>query len=275
MKFDLHVHTYYSDGLNSPATVVDNAMDRDLNGIAITDHDTILGIEEALSYCKKQRNFHLIPGLELSCIHDNSEVHILAYFIDYKNTEILTVTDELRRHRIIRVKKIIEKLRELNIKIDFDKIIEEYDNDFVGRVAVARELIKEGYTSSIQEAFQRYLNPGRAAYVERYKLSIDDAISLIKRADGIPVLAHPGLLSDKYLIQLCISKGIEGIECIHSKHTAKQVKNFKKIAENHDLIATGGSDCHGEIINGDLLLGKYTVDLNSIPEMKERLNDNL
>lgn len=271
MKYDLHVHTYYSDGLNSPTKVVDQAIEKGLDGIAITDHDTVLGIEEAILYSKQFDDFNIIPGIELSCVYDNDEVHILGYFIDHKDDKILSITSDLREHRKDRVRKILEKLNALNINLDLENIKASSNNDFTGRVAIARELIKSGYTSTIQDAFSKYLNPGKAAYVERFKLTVDDAISLIKESGGIPVLAHPGLLKDKYIIQYCIARGIEGIESVHSKHSPKQSKNFKGIAARYDLISTGGSDCHGELHNGELLLGKYFVDLNLVPKMRERI----
>ena len=271
MKFDLHVHSYYSDGLYSPRKIIDYAIEAGLRGIAITDHDSVLGIEEAMVYSKRIDNFHVIPGIEFSCVYDNDEIHILGYFIDYNNPDILSMTRDLRDHRKNRVKGIIDKLKNFNIQVDIEKVEGDSKSDFTGRVAIARELINAGYTSSIQEAFNKYLNPGRPAYVERFKLSVGDAISLIKGAGGIPILAHPGLLKDKYLIQYCIEEGIEGIESVHSKHSPKQTRNFKALAERNNLISTGGSDCHGEINNGELLLGKYFVDLDLIPKMKERI----
>ncbi len=273
MKYDLHVHTYYSDGIYSPQELIDNAIEKGLDGMAITDHDTVLGIDEALKYSKDILDFKVIPGIELSCIGNYMEVHLLGYFIDYKDGELLSRTHDLRQHRIKRVEKIIEKLQSLNLKVDFEKIKEANDNGFVGRVAVARELKNKGYVSNIQEAFNKYLNPGKPAYVERFKLSVEDGISLIKKANGIPVLAHPGLLKDKSLVQYCIDRGIEGIEYIHSKHTPSQVDYFKNIAINNKLIGTGGSDCHGEINNNELLLGQFYIDMDQIPKMKERLND--
>ncbi len=275
LKYDLHVHTYYSDGLHSPTAVIDFAVERGLDGIAITDHDSIMGVDEALLYSKQFEKFKVIPGIELSCIYDDSEVHILGYFIDYKDDKILSITKFLRENRRDRVKKIVEKLNNLNIEIDIQNISGKNSNGFTGRVAIARELIKIGRATTIQEAFNKYLNPGKPAYVERYKLTVDDAVSLIKGAGGIPVLAHPGLLKDKYTLQYCISQGIEGIESIHSKHSKGEARKFKSIAAKNKLVSTGGSDCHGEFNNGELLLGKYYVDLDSIPEMKERLNEYL
>lgn len=270
MKYDLHVHTNYSDGLHSPTMVVNYAIERGLDGVAITDHDSVMGIEEAIKHSNNFQNFNVIPGIELSCIYDNSEVHILGYFIDYKNEKILSITRELRENRKERVRKIVEKLNDLNVNIDIQDIKDKSNNEFTGRVAIARALIDAGYTTTIQDAFNKYLNPGKLAYVERFKLTVNDAISIIKEAGGIPVLAHPGLLKDKYTIQYCIEQGIEGIETIHSKHSKRQAREFKGMADRHNLISTAGSDCHGEFNKGELLLGKYFVDLDLIPKMKER-----
>ncbi|NLY44994.1 MAG: PHP domain-containing protein, partial [Tissierella sp.] len=153
MKYDLHVHTYYSDGLYSPTKVVDYAIEKGLDGIAITDHDSVMGIEEALLYSKKFNGFNIIPGIELSCTYDNREVHILGYFIDYRDEKILSVTKDLRENRKERVRKIVEKLNALNIKIDIKNIKDKSNNEFTGRVAIARELINIGYTSTIQEDY--------------------------------------------------------------------------------------------------------------------------
>lgn len=271
MRYDLHVHTHYSDGLHSPKKVIDKARSLGLRGIAITDHDSVMGIEEALSYSKEFEDFELIPGIELSCIYRDDEVHILGYFIDYKEEKLHNTTQDLRKHRKIRGKRMVEKLNTFGIAIDFHKIKSDNPNDFVGRVAIARELISKGYANNIQDAFNKYLNPGRPAFVERYKLAVEDVIKLIKGAGGLAVLAHPGLLKDETSIDYSIIKGIDGIEAIHSKHTPKEVKAFKEIARRNNLIATGGSDCHGEYHNGDILLGKYYTDLDTIKIMKERI----
>ena len=138
-------------------------------------------------------------------------------------------------------------------------------------LTIARAMIKRGYVTSIQEAFSRYLNRGRPAYVERYKISITETISLIKKIGGISVLAHPGLLKDKSIINYCIELGIDGIECIHSKHSQADIDLMSNIAKENDLIATGGSDFHGDLVNGNLLLGKYYIDIENIPEMRGRI----
>lgn len=270
MKYDLHVHTDFSDGVLTPEEVVDLAIKRNLDGIAITDHDSIKGVKRAMEHANKIKNFNVIPGIEFSCIYRDEEVHILGYFIDIENKELLDATDKFRKSRKKRAKKIIENLVEMNMQIDFNDIFKGEDKEFIGRANIARELVEKSYVENTQEAFNRYLNRGRPAYVKRFHLGIESTIELIKNAGGIPVLAHPGLLKDSSIVNYCIEKGIEGIECIHSKHSKSDVSRFKKIAEEHDLIITGGSDFHVKH-NTNYLMGKYYIDLNTIPKFKEML----
>lgn len=271
MKFDLHLHTIFSDGKFTPEKLIDLAVERNLNGIAITDHDTILGIESAIEYSEKYKDFTVIPGIEFGSVYKDTEVHILGYFIDYKDKDLIEATEFLKSSRKSRGVKIVEKLKALGLDIDYEDVKRMNDKDFIGRVPIAKALIEKNYVNSISEAFDLYLDRGKKAYVEKESLSIADTIKLIKNVGGIAVLAHPGILKDKEAIDFCIDNGIDGIECIHSKHSEEEVKLFRECAEKNNLIITGGSDCHGEIIDGDLLLGKFHVNLELIPELKERI----
>lgn len=271
IKLDLHIHTHYSDGLFEPTKVIELAIENGLNGIAITDHDTISGIEEAKNYInsKYREDFILIPGIEFGCIHGEEEVHILGYFIDYNNKSLLELIDKLKLSRINRSKKIIKKLNDLGISISFEEVSNETKDNLVGRPHIARVLIKKGYVKDIPSAFKEYIGVGKPAYVERFKLSVGDAIDLIHDIGGISVLAHPGLLEDRSNIQECIDLGIDGIECIHSEHSHEESKYFKKICMDNDLKITGGSDCHGQYKKGELLLGNYYIELDDIDTLKE------
>lgn len=270
MKFDLHVHTNYSDGVLSPEEVIDLSIKRNLDGIAITDHDSTKGLELAIKYSKKNANFYVIPGIEFSCIYRDEEVHILGYFIDINNKELIEATKQFRYYRKERAKKIIEKLNEININLDFQDILTKGDKEFIGRANIARELVFKSYVKNTQEAFNKYLKRGRPAYVERFQFGIKKTIQLIKDSDGFAVLAHPGLLKDKSIVDYCIDMGIQGIEAIHSNHSPNDMKVFKDIAKKNNLLITGGSDFHDEK-GKDILLGKYYVDLNNLPKLKERL----
>lgn len=270
MKYDLHVHTDYSDGVLTPKEVVDLAIKRNLDGIAITDHDSIKGVKKSIAYASNFEDFNVIPGIEFSCIYRDEEVHILGYFIDIENKYLLEATKEFRISRKERAKKIIENLKNMNMNIEFEDVFKEGDREFIGRADIARELVKKSYVKTTQEAFSKYLNRGKPAYAKRFHLGVEKTIKLIKEANGISVLAHPGLLKDHSIVDYCIEKGIEGIECIHSKHSKSDTEKFKKIAENNNLIITGGSDFH-EKYKKNYIMGKYYIDLNTIPEFKERL----
>jgi predicted metal-dependent phosphoesterase TrpH len=271
MKFDLHVHTNHSDGLFSPEKIVDLAIEQNLNGIAITDHDTISAIELAITHSKGYNDFIVIPGIEISCVYNNEEVHILGYFIDYSNEDIITITNELKLSRLNRGIKMVNKINELGLDLSIEEVMELSGDKYIGRPHIARAMIKRGYISNIPEAFEKYLDRGKPAYVERYKITINETISLIHKAKGFVVLAHPGLLKDKSIINYCIDLGIDGIECIHSKHDESTVRYLTHIANDNNLIITGGSDYHGELVNGEIILGKYYVDISNIPDMRRRI----
>ncbi len=271
MIFDLHVHTTYSDGLLTPNEVIDLAVKKGIDGIAITDHDTILGIEPAIQYSKRIDGIFIIPGIELGCVYGDEDIHILGYFIDYKSPDIIYETNRLKDDRILRGLKMIDKINALGMKLDPLEVKSLAKNDYIGRPHIARALVKRGYVDSVQEAFEMYLNRGKQAFVERHTLSVKESIDLIHRLKGIAVLAHPGLLKNKKAIEYCIEKGIDGLEAIHSKHTKDNVKNILDIGNKHNLIITGGSDCHGEIINGEYLLGKYYINIDHISNMKGRI----
>lgn len=270
MKFDLHVHTNYSDGKYSPQEMIDKAIEKGLNGIAITDHDTVSALSEAEKYSQAIKEFRFIPGIELGTIYNDEEVHILGYYIDYSSDEIINVTKNLRKNRIIRGKKIIKKLQNLNIDINYDEVNKLSREGFTGRAHVAKVLTNKGYVHSIDEAFKKYLYKDGPAYVERKTLSLEGSIDLIKKVGGVSILAHPGLLDKQdRIVQDAIKKGIQGIECIHSKHSDDDIKKFKKISRENDLLISAGSDCHGRNINGKLLLGDYFINEKQLSEIKE------
>lgn len=271
MIFDLHVHTNSSDGLLSYKEVIDLSIKKNLNGISITDHDTISSIEPAIHYSKVINDFYVIPGIEFGCTYKNEEVHILGYFIDYKSYDIIEMIKKLKESRITRSYKMVENINDLGMELSIDEVRTLTTGDYIGRPHIARALVRKGYINNFDEAFEKYIGFGKPAYAERFKLSIDKTIALIHKVGGIAILAHPGLLKNRNIIKYCISLGIDGLEVIHSKHNKKEIKYFLDIGKKYNLILTGGSDCHGKIIDGDYLLGKYYINLNNIPTMKGRI----
>lgn len=272
MIFDLHIHTNYSDGLLSPEEVIDLAIEKNLDGIAITDHDTVDGIETAIKYNSSLgKKLHIIPGIEFGSIENNGEVHILGYFIDYKSSEILDLSKELKKNRFRRSLKIVERLNHIGLDISMEDIDPLASEEIISRSHIAMALVQKNYVKDIDDAFNLYLNRGQIAYVEKLAPDIKTTINIIHRLGGIAVLAHPGLIKNKTIIKRCIDYNIDGIEAIHSKHSSNDVKYLLNIAKENNLIITGGSDCHGRIINGKYLMGKYYININHIPIMKERI----
>lgn len=266
--FDLHTHTTSSDGLLTPDELINKSITIGLSGIGITDHDSTDALKTADMISRTKKNFRIIPGIELSCDLNSEEVHILGYFIDYENHSLKNYISVLRGARWSRGVKILQKLIDLGLNLPLGSILEaSKENNFIGRATIARYLISFGYVESINEAFDMYLDAGRPAYVERYKLKVSEAINLIHSVGGLSVLAHPGLLKNKDAVTLCIQKGIMGIECRHTKHTPKDIEYFSKICHDNQLISTGGSDYHGD----EEILGTITSDVDLIPRFKERL----
>ncbi|WP_422486779.1 PHP domain-containing protein [Gudongella sp. DL1XJH-153] len=264
----MHTHTTASDGLLTPTELVLKAYQRRLDGIAITDHDSIEGIQEALIESIKIPGFSVIPGVEMGCSHEDEEVHILGYFLDYTNEKLKDTLSTLRNSRWKRGIEILHKLENLGMELPIDEILEKSKKtDFIGRATIARELHDRGFVKSIKEAFDKYLDVNKPAYTERFKLTIEETIKLIHNSGGISVLAHPGLLINKQILTYCVDMGIMGIECYHSKHSKNDEKILVSFSERNNLIITGGSDYHGDID----ILGDHVTDIDNIPAFRERV----
>jgi predicted metal-dependent phosphoesterase TrpH len=257
-RLDLHLHTTYSDGSLSPTDVLALAQRAGVIALAITDHDTVDGIPEALD-AGRQLGIEVIPGIEISSRYKNSELHVLGYFLDWKSTDLSRHTAQLQASRHVRNPRIIEKLNKLGLDITYEEVKGLAASESVGRPHIARILMEKGYVSSAKEAFDRYLAEGAAAYVPRELPSPAEAIAWIRTAGGIPVLAHPTWVTESAegLYKLCEtlkSEGLGGIEAHYSTHKPEQTSQFLNIARRLDLLVTGGSDFHG-ITKPDIEVG--------------------
>lgn len=270
-KADLHVHTTASDGLMNPKEVVCWASVKRLTAIGITDHDTVKGIlpaEEASS----EYGVEIVPGIELSTLYEEEEIHILGYYLDYKADWFLDTLAKIQNSRYERADSIVRKLNRLGIKITLEQVKSIADDGAIGRPHIARAMINKGYINNIKEAFNSYIGKGCPAYVERYKFKSSEAIDIIKQLGGISVLAHPGLIRNKANIRNIINLGIDGIEVYHSKHDDETVRYALSIATAGKLLITGGSDCHGIKLNNEPALGNCTVDYKYVQKLKEAYN---
>ncbi|MBS4535982.1 PHP domain-containing protein [Clostridium sp. D2Q-14] len=265
-KADLHIHTTASDGKYSPSDIVNLAIRENLNLIAITDHDTIEGIDEAINKSKIYDDFTVIPGIELSTIYNDNEVHLLGYFIDYKNKDLINLLKKIKEYRYNRAKKIVNKLQNLNINITFNEVLKELKGENIGRPHIARVLVNKGYTENISEAFNEYIGKGKKAFVDRYRLSFKKGIEIIHKCNGIAVLAHPFLL-DVNINHLIDNFSVDGIEVYHSKHSKEISNKYLNLAKSKNLYITGGSDFHGDKSEDSPNIGDSYIEFNSLKEL--------
>ncbi len=268
MKTDLHIHTYYSDGVFSPEKIVDTAIDVGLQVIALTDHDNILSYGVAKDYLKKQgieNKLEIIQGVEINTLYKNYEVHILGYFMDTSNSDFQNLLKIQQQARVKQTKEIIALLaKKEGIKIKYEDIVKQVaEGGSIGRPHIAKAITNAGGTSNVMEAYAKYIHDDSPVYVRRKTVSPHDAVEIIYDAGGIPVIAHPHDIDiAESLIKELMSYGLRGIEAYHRKHSPACVEYFSSMAEELGLIVTGGSDFHApNIMNGQIILGK-----NFVPE---------
>lgn len=262
---DLHIHTTCSDGKMSPEQVVKKANKLNLLAISITDHDTVNGISHAINTAKGLE-IEVIPGIEINTDYNHQEIHILGYYIDYNSNYLKNVLNDLQSKRKLRAAKIVRKLNDIDIDITFKEVKEKSTGQSIGRPHIAQVLIDRGYVKTIKDAFDLYIGRNKPAYVPRNKLSPFDAIKIVKRSKGIPVLAHPGHLKDHEIIIKLKKYGLAGLEVFHRDHNLEQIVHYKKIAIKNNLLITGGSDFHG---NEPMQLGKYGIDKKLLLKLKK------
>ncbi len=249
MRIDLHLHTTYSDGSRSPADVLALAKAAGVSALAITDHDTVDGLPDALE-AGAALGIEVIQGIEISSRYGDTELHILGYFVDRHDTELLHRLAQLRASRHRRNPRIIEKLNGLGLALTYEEVKALAGADSVGRPHIARVLMEKSYVTSAKEAFDRYLAQGAAAYVPRELPEPTEAIAWIRMAGGLPVLAHPSWVkaNGAGLLKLCEilkAEGLAGLEVHYSTHKPQQTADYLSVAKRLDLLVTGGSDFHG------------------------------
>jgi len=272
-RADLHTHTTASDGMQRPADNVRLAKAAGLAAIAITDHDTVDGIAEAMEEGEKL-SIVVVPGVEISTVAEGSDIHILGYYTDWQNPAWQEKLASLLHVRDHRNRMIIEKLRRLGIEITMEDVVAEAarqgkDGGSIGRPHIAAVLLAAGIVNSMQEAFDRFLGSGASAYANPPRLHPLEALEWIREAGGTSVIAHPGLYDNDELVETIIRGGANGIEVFHSDHSAEDEEKYARLAHKYGLIITGGSDFHGEregtVFHGRI--GSRTVDASVISQL--------
>jgi predicted metal-dependent phosphoesterase TrpH len=246
---DLHTHSDESDGTFTPSEVVRRAAELGLDVVALTDHDTTAGLEEA-GEAAREVGVELVPGVEFSAEYQATSIHVLCYWMDASNEDLQTELQRLRDDRFRRGEMMIEKLQALGFDISFERVVEIAGGGNIVRPHVAQAMVEAGIVADEAEAFDRYIADGGPAHVPKHALDPLDAVDLIGRAGGVCVLAHPGMWGDQTsvpddLIAAMAERGMVGLEVDHTDHTPEQRAVYRAMAERLGLVATGGSDCHG------------------------------
>ena len=257
-KIDLHIHTHYSDGIFSPIEILEMANKNNYDVIAITDHDTLEGYNFARQFIKKF-NMKLIPGVEISSYYKDKDVHILAYNFNPTSSSLISLLKKIQESRLKRAEKIVEKLRNLGIHIQMEKVLAMAGkSNLIGRPHIARVLVKNGDCNTNQEAFDYFLGNDSPAYVKKNTPSIEEICETVNKAEGVTVLAHPHTLFNDNYVREILMKGVGGIEAFYSTYNKETIKRYSKIAEEFGIIRTGGSDFHGDLNDFDIF-GEYTA----------------
>jgi hypothetical protein len=260
MKVDLHLHSTASDGRLSPQELVHLAAELGLSIIAITDHDSVEGIAPALLEAKNFPSITVIPGIELGTDTPQDEVHILGYFINYNGLELAKTLERLRNSRQLRAQKMIAKLASLGIHIEWQRVQELAGGGSIGRPHIAQAMLEQGYVVSSKEAFLKYIGRDGPAYVKRETMTPVQAVRLVVKAGGLPVLAHPASIAHlEELISQLQRVGLVGIEAYYDGYTPKIVEYLTSLARKYRLIASGGSDFHGIDRNSETPIGGANV----------------
>lgn len=241
---DLHTHTTASDGTLSPRELVRAAATQGVRVLAITDHDSTDGLAEAQDEAAGL-GITVVAGIEINCDVEGAEIHVLGYFIDHQAPWFQEFLREQRAERVARIHRIAERLAELGMPIDPAEVFALVKEGSPGRPHVAQVMVRRGYVKSVREAFDRYLKAGGPASAPRRRLAPADAVAVIRRARGVPVLAHPGLAGRDDMIPALVEAGLLGIEAYYPEHTPAQTAAYLELCRRFDLVATGGSDCHG------------------------------
>ena len=266
MRFDLHLHTTGSDGRLTPTQMVALAVERGLKVISITDHDSVSGVGEALTAADGKLT--IVPGVEINTDLATGELHVLGYFIKYEDMELVAALAKIRESRVGRAQKMLAKLDELGMPVDWQRVLELAKGESICRPHIAQAMLEKGYISDEKEAFDKYIGRNCPAYVGREKVGPVEAVRIIKKAGGIPVLAHPADIADvdNLIVELKLA-GLQGIEAYYGQYDNRTVSRIVGLAKRHDLLTTGGSDYHHFCDSREVPLGRVDIPESSIVKL--------
>ncbi len=269
-RIDLHAHSRASDGQYAPAEVAEQIVEAGVSVWSLSDHDTVAGLGAAAEAARRL-SLRLVPGIELSAFLERREIHLLGHFVDPEHPALKRFEDELALHRRNRMNAIVERLAEQGIRIRVADIEKFGDGKTIGRPHVARAILEAGVVTSVKEAFDRFLGEGRAAYVQRFRLEVDDAVQLVRSAGGTVTVAHPGVSRlERGDLQRLAAAGVVGVETHHPDHNPSVREKYLRLAHELDLVPTAGSDFHGEAVSPDRHPGQVTMDPEDLQRLESR-----
>ncbi len=266
---DLHLHTLASDGRLTPTELVRLVARQGLRTVSVSDHDTTDGLEEAFEAAKEFPGLRIIPGIELSADVPEDEVHVLGYFIDPENQELQVELRRFREGRVDRARTMVEKLNSLGIQLDWERVQHFAGDGSVGRPHIALAMVEAGYCDEPKDAFPGYLGRNGLAYVERTKLTPAEAVSMIRKAGGAAVLAHPAYMNDMEAgIANLAGIGLSGMEVHYANYREDTIRQLARLAREYGLIPCGGSDYHGLGNKGEFLPGENGPPMETVDQLE-------
>ncbi|MBM3956422.1 MAG: PHP domain-containing protein [Gemmatimonadetes bacterium] len=270
VEVDLHLHTTASDGLLTPAELVERVAGTPLQVIAVADHDSTEAIDDTMQAVRRHPGLTLIPAVEIGTEDDEAELHLLGYFIDHRNAPFEAALRHLRHSRTVAARRTVERLAELGMPVSWERV-QELAPGVVGRPHIARAMVEEGYVQDVHEAFDRYLGDDGVARVPREKLSPLDGLRLVHRAGGVGVVAHPRTVDRlKEHVAVLAAEGLVGIEVYAERYTAEQRERYAALADRYGLVHSGGSDYHGFGTEGEVLPGQMGPPRDTPARLLER-----
>lgn len=261
-QVDLHIHSTASDGVLSPSEVVCVALEQGLSVIALTDHDTLGGVAEAQS-AAEATDLEVIAGVEINAAGNGAALHILGFYIDPLDAFLNERLCVMRDSRLDRARRMIERLGEMGMAVDWDRVQALAGGEIVGRPHIARAMLERGYVASIREAFERFIGPTGPAHIPRLRLTPEETIEMILQAKGVPVLAHPAHSGPAVTARIpeLVTYGLCGLEVYYPHHSPEDVMMLQEICRRHGLLATGGTDFHEPDSEEGAPLGSIHVPL--------------
>jgi predicted metal-dependent phosphoesterase TrpH len=273
-QLDLHIHTTASDGVYSPSEVVRIALERGLDVIALTDHDSTDGLPEAWE-AARNTSLEVIAGVEFGCEDETRQIDILGYLMDINNPVLQNTFREMRTFRERRAELILDRLVKLGINLSLERVRAVAGHGVITRPHIAQVMVEQQIVPGLQAAFDRYIDKGGPAYVARYKLPPPKAVELIHQAGGVAVVAHPGRYKTPLkIVEEFVRYGVDGVEVFYPDHALELRQQLLQIAARYDLLVTGGSDFHRPEGDGFLRLGceAGAIPVNTVERLRERAN---